>query len=191
VETRAVSRKRKTPLSLPQPSFERLDNIVSAIIVLRGRKVLLDAQLARLYDVTTKALNQAVKRNGERFPEDFMFQLSRAEMGSLDRSQFVTGSQKHRDPRFLPYAFTEHGAIMAATTLNSSRAVEMSVHVVRAFVRLRGFFISNHAIAEKFDELERRVGSHEEAIAGILRALRELMTPPDSKRRGIGFTADL
>jgi hypothetical protein len=117
--------------------------------------------------------------------------LSRAEMGSLDRSQFVTGSQKHRDPRFLPYAFTEHGAIMAATTLNSSRAVEMSVHVVRAFVRLRGFFISNHALAEKFDELERRVGSHEEAIAGILRAPRELMTPPDSKRRGIGFTADL
>jgi hypothetical protein len=140
---------------------------------------------------STKALNQAVKRNGERFPEDFMFQLSRAEMGSLDRSQFVTGSQKHRDPRFLPYAFTEHGAIMAATTLNSSRAVEMSIHVVRAFVRLRGFFISNNALAEKFDELERKVGSHEEAIAGILRALRELMTPPDSKRRGIGFTADL
>lgn len=96
-----------------------VDHITQSIRVLRGHKVLLDADLAALYGVTTKALNQAVKRNAERFPEDFMFRLTRAETKALNRSQFVTGSQKHRDPRFPPFAFTEHGAIMAATVLNN------------------------------------------------------------------------
>jgi hypothetical protein len=186
-----VSPKRQTSRLVARRSDEPVDDIAGAIVIFRGRKVLLDAQLARLYGVTTKALNQAVKRNLERFPEDFIFQLSRAEVVSLDRSRFVTGSQKHRDPRFRPYAFTEHGAIMAATKLNSSRAVEMSIYVVRAFVRLRELFVSDQALAEKFDELERKIGSHDEAIAGILRALRELMRSPASVRRGIGFTADL
>jgi len=191
-------------------------NIDRFITVLRGQRVILDAELATLYGVTTKALNQAVKRNSERFPEDFMFRLSAAECAvlisqiaitnsgrsgrrkltqsateALNRSQFVTGSQKHRDPRFPPFAFTEHGAIMAATILNSSRAVEMSLYVVRAFVRLRELLASNTVLARKLDELERKYKHHDEAIASILAAIRALTNPATAKRRGIGFTADI
>ena len=166
-------------------------DITRAILILRGHRFILDAELAGLYGVPTKALNQAVKRNAERFPEDFMFRLTRAETEALNRSQFVTGSQKHRDPRFPPFAFTEHGAIMAATILNSPRAVEMSVFVVRAFVRLRELLASNSALARKLDELERKYKHHDEAITAILSAIRELTHPPATKRRGIGFTADI
>jgi hypothetical protein len=173
---------------LPVPPVR---DIARTILVLRGHKVLLDAELAALYGVTTKRLNEQVKRNAERFPEDFMFQLTRAETEALNRSQFATGSQKHRDPRFPPYAFTEHGAIMAATILNSPRAVEMSVYVVRAFVQLRELLGSNRELARRFAQLEARLDKHDEAIAAILSAIRELMNPPPSKRRPIGFTADL
>lgn len=170
-------------------------NITRSILILRGQRVLLDAELAVLYGVPTKALNQAVKRNAERFPDDFMFRLTRAETEALNRSPFVTGSQKHRDPRFPPYAFTEHGAIMAATILNSSRAVEMSVYVVRAFVQLRELLASNKELARQFAKLEARLdkklAAHDEAITAILSAIRQLMNPPSPKRRGIGFTADL
>jgi len=113
------------------------------------------------------------------------------EVEALNRSQIATGSQKHRDPRFPPYAFTEHGAIMAATTLNSPTAIEMSLYVVRAFVRLRELLASNTVLARKLDELERKYQHHDEAITAILSAIRELTNPPPSKRRGIGFTADL
>src|SRR6185437_9269023 len=123
-----------------------VEHITRSILVLRGQKVLLDAELAALYGVTTKRLNEQVKRNAERFPEDFLFRLRSDEVEALNRSHFATGSQKHRDPRFPPYAFTEHGAIMAATVLNSPRAVEMSVYVVRAFVRLRELLASNTAL---------------------------------------------
>jgi len=166
-------------------------DISRAILVLRGQRVLLDAQLADLYGVTTKALNQAVKRNAERFPEEFMFRLTQAETETLNRSQIVTGSQKHRDPRFPPFAFTEHGAIMAATVLNSPRAVEMSVYVVRAFVQLRELLASNTALARKLNELEGKLKNHDEAITAILSAIRELMHPPAPKRRGIGLTANI
>src|SRR5687767_12673703 len=105
-----------------------LDHITQSILIVRGQRVLLDSQIAALYGVTTKALNQATKRNADRFPEDFMFRLTRAEVEASNRSQSVTGSQKHRDPRFPPFAFTEHGAIMAATILNSPRAVKMSLY---------------------------------------------------------------
>ncbi len=120
-----------------------------------------------------------------------MFRLTRTEVEALNRSQIVTGSQRHRDPRFPPYAFTEHGAIMAATILNSPRAVEMSLYVVRAFVRLRELLASNTALARKLDELERKYKHHDEAITAILSAIRQLTNPPQPKRRGIGFTADL
>jgi hypothetical protein len=177
--------------SVPVP----VQDITRAILVLRGHKVLLDAELAALYGVTTKRLNEQVKRNAERFPEDFMFRLTRAETETLNRSQFATGSQKHRDPRFPPYAFTEHGAIMAATILNSPRAIEMSVYVVRAFVQLRELLGSNRELARRFAQLEARLDKklteHDAAIAAILSAIRELMNPPDPKRRPIGFTADL
>jgi len=166
-------------------------DITRAILVLRGQRVLLDAELAGLYGVTTKRLNEQVKRNAARFPEDFMFRLNRAETDALNRSQIATGSQKHRDPRFPPYGFTEHGAIMAATILNSPRAVEMSLYVVRAFVRLRELLASNTALARKLNELEGKLKNHDEAIAAILSAIRELMNPPAPKRRGIGFTANI
>jgi hypothetical protein len=159
-------------------------DITRTILVLRGQRVLLDAELAGLYGVTTKRLNEQVKRNAARFPEDFMFRLTRAETEALNRSQIATGSQKHRDPRFPPYVFTEHGAIMAATILNSPRAVEMSVYVVRAFVHLRELLASNTALA-------RKLKNHDEAITAILSAIRELMNPPAPKRRGIGFTANI
>ena len=124
-----------------------------------------------------------------------MFRLTRLEIDALNRSQTVTGSQKHRDPRFPPFAFTEHGAIMAATVLNSPRAVEMSIFVVRAFVQLRELLNSNRELAKRLDQLEARIekklSSHDAAIAAILSAIRELMNPPVSRRRGIGFTADV
>ena len=166
-------------------------NIVRSITVLRSQRIILDADLATLYGVTTKRLNEQVKRNAARFPKDFMFRLARTEVEALNRSQFATGSQKHRDPRFPPCAFTEHGAIMAATILNSPRAVEMSVLVVRAFVRLRELLTSNTALARKLDELERKYQHHDEAITAILSVIRKLTNPPAQKKRGIGFTADI
>ncbi len=168
-----------------------VEEISRTILVLRHQRVILDADLAALYGVTTKRLNEQVKRNAARFPDDFMFRLTRTETETLNRSQIATGSQKHRDPRFPPYGFTEHSAIMAATILNSPRAVEMSLYVVRAFVRLRELLASNTALARKLDELERKYQHHDEAIAAILSAIRELTNPPALKRRGIGFTANI
>jgi hypothetical protein len=169
----------------------RIEHISQTILLLRGQRVILDADLAALYGVTTRRLNEQVKRNSERFPEDFLFRLNQPEVESLNRSQFATGSQKHRNPRFPPFAFAEHGAIMAATVLNSPRAVEMSLYVVRAFVRLRELLASNAELARKLNELERKLEGHDETITAILSAIRELMNPPVPKRRGIGFTADL
>jgi hypothetical protein len=187
-----VSRRHLRSLSTrSRTSLTSIEDVSRAIVVFRGRKVLLDAELAALYGVTTKRLNEQVLRNRERFPTDFMFQLTAQEAATL-RSQFATlksGRGQHR--KYLPYAFTEHGAIMAASVLNSPRAVEMSVYVVRAFVRLRELLATNRAFARKLDELESRLQTHDEAITGILRTLRELMNPPASERRGIGFTADL
>jgi ORF6N domain-containing protein len=130
------------------PRSGKTVSIESVIHTVRGEKVILDVDLARIYVVTTKRLNEQVKRNGRRFPADFAFRLNRTELEQLvrklersdrsgNRSQIATGSQKHRNPRFLPYAFTEHGALMVANILNSPQAVEMSVLVVRAFVRMR------------------------------------------------------
>jgi hypothetical protein len=174
----------------PADTYEA-ESIAQSIIVVRGQRVLLDAELAALYGVPTKALNQAVKRNSARFPEDFLLRLTAAEFGAMNRSQSVTGSQRHRDPRHAPFAFTEHGALMAATVLNSPRAVEMSVFIVRAFVHLRRLLESNAALTRQLDELERKYRDHDDAIAAILSAIRSLMAAPSSKRRSIGFTADL
>jgi len=167
-----------------------VEQISSTILLVRGQRVLLDSELAALYDVTTKRFNEQVKRNLERFPADFMFQLSPDEVVNL-RSQIATSSSHHGGRRYAPYAFTEHGAIMAATILNSPRAVEMSVYVVRAFVQLRDMLASNKELARRLDELERTLATHDQAITGILKTIRELMSPPpDPKRRGIGSTAD-
>ena len=193
----AESRQLKgfTVDKLKRTDVVSVEQITQSILVFRGHKVLLDRDLAELYGVPTKALNQAVKRNAERFPEDFMFRLSGPEAEALNRSQPVTGSQKHRDPRFPPNAFTEHGTMMAAMILNSPRAVEMSVYVVRAFVKLRELLSSNRELARRFAQLETRLDKklteHDQQIATILSAIRQLMHPPAPKRRGIGFTADL
>lgn len=148
--------------------------------------MLLDADLATLYGVETRALVQAVKRNLDRFPEDFLFHLSHQDFIRL-RSQIVTSNIGRGGRRYLPYAFTEHGALMAATILNSPRAIEMSIYIVRTFVQLRQALLMNKELARKFEELARKVDSHDQAIAGILDAIRQLMNP--SETHAIGFIA--
>jgi hypothetical protein len=173
--------------SKKQPMSVSTDQISGSILLLRGQRVILDRDLAAIYDVETRTLNQAVKRNADRFPEDFMFQLTPEEVESL-RSQFVIlKSGRGQHAKFLPRAFTEHGAIQAANILNSPRAVRMGIHVVRAFVQLRSLLASNRELARKFAELEHRVSTHDQAIVGILKTIRELMNPPEPKRRPIGF----
>jgi hypothetical protein len=160
--------------------------VESKILALRGHKVILDTDLAELYGVPVKRLNEQVKRNRERFPADFMFQVNAEELESL-RSQNATSKPSRGGRRYAPYAFTEHGAIMAATVLNSERAVEMSVFVVRAFVRLREMLASNEKLASKIDELEQRLDIHDESIQDLLEAIRQLMLPEPATGRKIGF----
>ena len=153
---------------------------------------MLDTDLAELYGVSTKRFNEQVRRNIERFPRDFMFQLTVQEVTNL-RSQFATSSlpgipSEWGGRRYLPHVFTEHGAIMAATILNTPQATEVSVFVVRAFVRLREMVAANKELSKKLDELERRVSHHDETITSIVKAIRELAAPPDPKpKRRIGF----
>ena len=161
-------------------------SVESRILVLREQKVILDSDLAELYGVPVKRLNEQVKRNQERFPPDFMFRLSAEESDAL-RSQSATSKTGRGGRRYAPYAFTEHGAIMAATVLNSERAVEMSVFVVRAFVRLREMLATNHQLASKIDELEQRLDTHDASIQELIEAIRELMAPEPAKGRRIGF----
>jgi hypothetical protein len=163
---------------------ERVERLV---LVIRGHKVLLDTDLAGLYGVAPKRLNEQVKRNIGRFPLDFMFQLTSDEHASL-RSQFATlktGRGQHR--KHLPYAFTEHGAIMAASVLNSPEAIDMSVLVVRAFVKLRNILATHRQLAAKLGELETRLGTHDQQIVVLFDAIRELMAPPVKPKRRIGF----
>jgi phage regulator Rha-like protein len=164
------------------------------IHTLRGQRVILDTDLAQVYGVLTWRLNEQVKRNQERFPADFMFQLTNDENKSLT-SQFAMSKKGRGGRRTLPYAFTEHGAIMAANVLNSPRAVQMSVFVVRAFIKMRETLGENRHLAEKLTELERRLTGrldvHEQAIVHILDEIKKLMEPlpppPEPKRREIGF----
>lgn len=152
---------------------------------LRGQSVILDIDLAALYGVTVKRLNEQVKRNAQRFPEDFIFQLTEKEWTNL-KSQFATSSG-HGGRRKLPYAFTEHGAIMAATVLNSPQAVHMSVAVVRAFVKLRRMALSVEALARKVAALEQKYDAN---FRDVFQAILQLMNPPDPPRRKIGFDAN-
>jgi hypothetical protein len=165
--------------------------IAKTILVARNRTVLLDADLASLYEVETKALNQAVKRNSARFPDDFAFQLTPKETHALNQLRGPRGVQKHRDPRRPPFAFTEHGAMMLAMVLKSSRAIETSVFVVRAFASLREAAHANDQLVKQLQQLEARVGKHDVDIAVILTTIRELVTAPRRPSRGIGFLADI
>ena len=161
-----------------------IERIEQKIYQIRSQKVMLDSDLAAIYGVSTRAFNQAVKRNMKRFPEDFMFQLTIEELEAM-RSQIVTASK--RNVRFPPYAFTEHGAIMAANILNSERAVEASVQVVRAFVKLRQLLASNADLARKFEALEKK---YDAQFKVVFDAIRKLMMPPDAPKGKIGFVGE-
>jgi hypothetical protein len=162
------------------------------IHLIRGQKIILDTDLAELYGVTTKVLNQAIKRNSERFPDEFVFRLTLNEAIS-SRSQIVTlneaapESRRGTNLKYLPYAFTEHGALMAANVLRSPRAIQMSVIIVQTFVRLQRMAVSVDALARKVEELEKATHENRGEIKKIVTAIRELMTPPEKPRRQIGF----
>ena len=161
-------------------------NVESLSLEIRDHKVMLDSSLAELYGVQTRRLNERVKRNLSRFPGDFMFQLSQEEFDSL-MSQSATSKLGRGGRRKRPFVFTEHGAIMLASVLNTERAIEASIYVVRAFVRMRELIGTQKAVAHKLTELERRIGGHDEDIKNIVTAIRQLMAPPSAKKRRIGF----
>ena len=190
VKSAAKPAAQSVSLALPALS---IDDIAGRILMVRGMRVLLDTDLAAFYGETTKRLNQQVNRNRERFPGDFMFQLNEAEFANL-RLQFATSSlndagraSPHGGRRYAPFAFTEHGAIMASMVLNSARATEIGVHVVRAFIELRNLVAGNKELASKLKRVERTVATHDQAIAGLIDSMRELLAPPNPKKRPIGF----
>src|SRR5580704_15128041 len=158
----------------------------SKILVLRNQKVILDTDLAALYGVPVKRLNEQVKRNPQRFPPDFLFPLTSAEYQSL-KSRNATSSSTHGGRRYLPNAFTEHGAIMAASVLNSKRAVEMSIFVVRAFVEMRQDMAVNQHVVSKLSELEARLDGHDTELQDLVGAIQELIAPLPAGNRRIGF----
>lgn len=170
-----------------------VEQIERRIYLIRGHKVMLDGDLADLYDVPVKVLNQAVKRNVERFPEDFMFRLSKQEWENLRfqigisnlRSQFVTSSWGGR--RYQPYAFTEQGVAMLSSVLRSQRAIQVNIAIMRAFVKLRETLALDKDLAKKLEELERKIIHHDAQIQSIFDAIRQLMAPPEKLRRKIGF----
>jgi hypothetical protein len=179
-------RKNANLLRMPKLHGASAFAVESRILFLRHQRIILDADLAQLYGVTVKRLNQQVARNQERFPSDFTFQLNSKEYESL-RLQFATSNKRRGGRRYLPYAFTEHGAIMAATVLNSERAVQMSVFVVRAFVRLREMLATNRRLAGKIDELENRLDTHDSAIVDLFAVIKSLMIPKRKRGPRIGF----
>jgi phage regulator Rha-like protein len=176
--------------SMPDQHVVPLERVERSILILRGHRVILDSDLAALYGVPVKRLNEQVKRNIDRFPDDFAFTLTEEEHEAL-RSQFATlktGRGEHR--KYLPRAFTEHGALMAASVLNSPKAVEMSILVVRAFVRLRQILASNRQLAAKLNELERKIAAHDKNIVALFQTVRSLMAVPEKPKRRIGFNRE-
>jgi hypothetical protein len=184
-----------TTAQTPPATSIAIERITRSIRVLRGQRVLLDSELATLYGVTTARLNQQVRRNRARFPPDFLFQLTTEEFAALMLQSATSKKSGRGGRRKLPLAFTEHGAIQVATILNSPRAVEMSVYVVRAFVKLRELLASNKGLAHKLAALERSLVTldlkTQRRFQEVYAAIRALMSDPAPKRRGIGFTADL
>jgi hypothetical protein len=161
----------------------RAENIPQRILTIRGHRVMLDVDLAELYDVPTKSLNQAIRRNMDRFPEDFMFQLTEAEFAGL-RSQFVTSKKKRGGRRYMPYVFTEQGVAMLSGVLNSDRAVQVNIAIMRAFVRMRETMASHRELAQRLNTLEKTYDAH---FRVVFDAIRALMEPPKRPRRRIGF----
>ena len=169
----------KKPITLYQEVIEE------RIMTIRSRKVIIDSDLAGLYGVTTKVLNQSVKRNIGRFPSDFMFELTRDE-----KNELVTNCDRLKQLKFsssMPRAFTEHGALMLASILNSQRAIDASIFIIRAFVHLRMLYMQNTEVVYKLKELESRISKHDSKIQDIVEILRQLMAPPKKPKRKIGF----
>ncbi len=160
-----------------------IENVEKRILMVRGHKVLIDKDLAELYGVETKVLIQAVKRNIDRFPSDFMFQLNNQEVVRL-RSQFVTSKSGRGGRRYLPYVFTEQGVAMLSTVLKSERAIKVNIAIMRAFVKLRQMLTSNAQLARKLKTLEKK---YDEQFSIVFEAIYKLMDPPEKKKRKIGF----
>jgi hypothetical protein len=164
----------------------QLVNVEATIFLIRGQRVMLDSDLAAVYGTTTKRLNEQLRRNRRRFPRDFAFRLTTSEFKRL-KSQFATSNEGRGGRRTLPWVFTEHGAIMLASVLNSAVAVQASVRVVRAFIRLREMVAANAQLATKLKDLERRLDSHDEAIVELFAVLKQLLQPEPKPKREIGF----
>jgi phage regulator Rha-like protein len=161
--------------------------IEQKIYLIRGQRVMLDKDLANLYQVSTKRLNEQVKRNKRRFPKDFAFLLTQQEVAIL-RSQFATS--RWGGQRYLPYTFTEQGVAMLSSVINSERAIQVNIAIMRAFVKLRQILSANKELAGKLKELEQRIENHDTEIHAIFEAIRQLMTPLDKPKRRIGFHAN-
>ena len=176
-------------------SLIRAERIERSILLIRGEKVMLDADIARLYGVTVGRLNEAVKRNRNRFPPDFMFQLTKEEFNHLVaqvgagnlKSQIAISSSGWGGRRSRPYAFTEHGVAMLSSVLHSERAVRVNIAIMRAFVRLRETLALHKELAARLADLERKIESHDEGIRTLFEAIRQLMAAPEKARRSIGF----
>jgi len=162
-----------------------IESIANKIVFLRGEKVLLDHYLAELYGVETKVLKQAVRRNIKRFPDDFMFELTKEENQSL-RSQNVT-LKRGQHSKYSPFAFTEQGVAMLSSVLNSDRAIDVNIAIMRAFVQLRKIITSHDELSNKLAELARHIEDHDDQIHAIFEAIQQLMTPPETKKKKIGF----
>jgi len=166
-----------------------IEHIENKIMLIRGQKVIIDSDLAELYGVKTKRLNEQVKRNNKRFPKDFIFQLNKSE-----KEEAVAECDRLSKLKFsptLPFVFTEHGAIMAASVLNSKRAIEISVYVVRAFIKLREMLMSQKEFALKLREMEHKLAAHDQAIISLVEAVQQLMKPPRLKKKyPIGFRSN-
>jgi phage regulator Rha-like protein len=163
-----------------------VESIAQTILIFRGQRVILDSDLARLYGVSTTRLNEQVRRNIDRFPEDFMFELTKDEFNNLI-SQNAISSSGHGGRRKPPLVFTEHGALMAASVLNTPRAVEIGVFVVRAFIRMREILSTQAEVSQKFKELESRLDATDEAIATLIEAIHQLLAPTESSERRMGY----
>ena len=173
----------------PQKAIVPIGKIEKRILLIRGEKVIVDADLARFYGVPTKRLNEQVKRNKARFPKDFMFQLSAEEKSGVVAN--CDHLEKLKYSKSLPFAFTEHGAIMASSVLNSQKAIEVSVYIVRAFVKIRQVIAEHKEVSRRIALIENRLADHDEQIIELIKAIKQLLKPdPPPKKRRIGFHAD-
>jgi hypothetical protein len=171
---------------MKQKAIVPIERIEQQIYLIRGQKVMFDVHLARLYGVPTKRLKEQVRRNRQRFPDDFLFELTGEEFFSL-RSQIATSKKVRGGTRYLPFAFTEQGVAMLSSVLKSERAIQVNIAVMRAFVKIREFLSTHKDLARKLEDLERKYESHDSQIKAVFEAIRELMKPPEPSRRRIGF----